>query len=136
MFGIGMPEMLLILAIALIVIGPKKLPDLAKSLGKAMGEFKNAASDLKDSIGIDNDDFKEVKTTFEDINKDIRDTVDLSASQAEKKETPKSEEPGDEDQKDAASKMEDLSDEAKTEPADAPPDDEEKSGKTADIKDA
>jgi TatA/E family protein of Tat protein translocase len=37
MFGIGMPEMILILAVALIVIGPKKLPDLAKSLGKGHG---------------------------------------------------------------------------------------------------
>lgn len=53
MFGIGMPELLLILAVALIVIGPKKLPDLARSLGKAMGEFKKAASDLKDSLQID-----------------------------------------------------------------------------------
>jgi TatA/E family protein of Tat protein translocase len=53
MFGIGMPEMILILAVALIVIGPKKLPDLAKSLGKAMGEFKKATSDLKDSMQID-----------------------------------------------------------------------------------
>ena len=52
MFGIGMPEMLLILAIALIVIGPKKLPDLAKSLGKAMGEFKKATRELKDSFEI------------------------------------------------------------------------------------
>lgn len=53
MFGIGMPELLLILAVALIVIGPKKLPDLARSLGKAMGEFKKAASDLKESLQID-----------------------------------------------------------------------------------
>ncbi|MGM0642639.1 MAG: twin-arginine translocase TatA/TatE family subunit, partial [Thermodesulfobacteriota bacterium] len=42
MFGLGMPEILLILALALIVIGPKRLPDLAKTLGKAMGEFKRA----------------------------------------------------------------------------------------------
>jgi len=74
MFGIGMPEMLLILAIALIVIGPKKLPDLAKSLGRAMGEFKKATSEIKQSIGVDAD-FKEVKETFNDIQKDIKGTV-------------------------------------------------------------
>jgi sec-independent protein translocase protein TatB len=63
MFGIGMPEMILILAVALIVIGPKKLPDLAKSLGKAMGEFKKATSDLKDSMQIDTE-LKDVKDAF------------------------------------------------------------------------
>lgn len=74
MFGIGMPEMLLILAVALVVIGPKKLPDLAKSLGRAMGEFKKATSEIKQSIGVDAD-FKEVKETFTDIQKDIKETV-------------------------------------------------------------
>ena len=74
MLGIGMPEMLLILAVALIVIGPKKLPDLAKSLGRAMGEFKKATSEIKQSIGVDAD-FKEVKETFTDIQKDIKETV-------------------------------------------------------------
>ena len=74
MFGIGMPEMLLILAVALIVIGPKKLPDLAKSLGKAMGEFKKATSEIKQSIGVDAD-LKEVKDSFTDIQKDIKETV-------------------------------------------------------------
>ena len=62
MFGLGMPEILLILAIALIVIGPKKLPDLAKTLGRAMGEFKRSAQDFKRSIDIE--------TTVKDI-KDI-----------------------------------------------------------------
>ncbi|MEE4113322.1 MAG: twin-arginine translocase TatA/TatE family subunit [Desulfobacteraceae bacterium] len=66
MFGIGMPEMILILAVALIVIGPKKLPDLAKSLGKALGEFKKATSDLKESMQIDTE-LKEVKTAFNDL---------------------------------------------------------------------
>ena len=55
MFGIGMPEMILILAIALIVIGPKKLPDLAKSLGRAMNEFKKATREIKDSMDIEGD---------------------------------------------------------------------------------
>ncbi|GAB6095524.1 hypothetical protein JCM14469_17760 [Desulfatiferula olefinivorans] len=53
MFGMGMPEILLILAIALIVIGPKKLPDIAKALGKAMGEFKRATAELKETISLD-----------------------------------------------------------------------------------
>ena len=53
MFGIGMPEMLLILAVALIIIGPKKLPDLAKTLGRALGDFKRATSDLKESIEME-----------------------------------------------------------------------------------
>ena len=53
MFGLGMPEILLILAIALIVIGPQKLPEVAKMLGKAMGEFKRSAQELKNSIDIE-----------------------------------------------------------------------------------
>jgi len=65
MFGIGMPEMLLILAIALIVIGPKKLPDLAKSMGRALREFKKATSELKESIELDSE-LKEVKKSFKD----------------------------------------------------------------------
>lgn len=69
MFGIGMPEMILILAVALIVIGPKKLPDLAKSLGKAMGEFKKATRDLKESMQIDTG-LNELKTAFHDLNND------------------------------------------------------------------
>jgi len=75
MFGIGMPEVLLILAVALIVIGPKKLPDLAKSLGKAIGEFKKATHELKQSIDI-NGDLKDVKDKFEDMDDSIREAVD------------------------------------------------------------
>jgi len=71
MFGIGMPEMLLILAIALIVIGPKKLPDLAKSLGKALREFKKATSELKESIDLDSD-IKEVRENFDDIREEVK----------------------------------------------------------------
>ena len=47
MFGIGMPELLLILGLALIVLGPKKLPELAKTLGKGLAEFRRATDDLK-----------------------------------------------------------------------------------------
>ena len=79
MFGIGMPEMLLILAIALIVIGPKKLPDLAKSIGRAFGEFKRATSELKQSIDMD-ENLHDVKRTFDDIDTDVRESVDLTGA--------------------------------------------------------
>ena len=71
MFGIGMPELILILAIALIVIGPKKLPDLAKSLGRAMREFKKATSELKDSMELDQE-IQDVKSAFDDVSGDVK----------------------------------------------------------------
>ena len=74
MFGIGMPEMLLILAIALIVIGPKKLPDLAKSLGRAIAEFKRATAEIKETIEIDKE-LKSVQKTFDDIDGDLKKNV-------------------------------------------------------------
>jgi Tat protein translocase TatB subunit len=57
MFGIGMQELIIIAIIALIVVGPKKLPDLAKTLGKGFSEFKKATEgitdDLKDTLKED-----------------------------------------------------------------------------------
>jgi len=50
MFGIGMPELLLILAVALIVLGPKKLPELARALGKGLSEFRRATDEIKDEF--------------------------------------------------------------------------------------
>ncbi|MFP4477548.1 MAG: twin-arginine translocase TatA/TatE family subunit [Desulfatibacillaceae bacterium] len=74
MFGMGMPEILVILAVALIVIGPKKLPDLARSLGRGIMEFKRATQELKDSIDLDAE-VREVKNSFTGVEKEVRQSV-------------------------------------------------------------
>ncbi|MRR16754.1 MAG: twin-arginine translocase subunit TatB [Deltaproteobacteria bacterium] len=57
MFGIGFQELIIIAIIALLIVGPKKLPDLAKTLGKGFRDFKNATEgvteDLKDALKED-----------------------------------------------------------------------------------
>jgi Tat protein translocase TatB subunit len=50
MFGIGFPELLLIAVLALVVIGPKRLPDLARALGRGFAEFRRATDELKQSF--------------------------------------------------------------------------------------
>jgi sec-independent protein translocase protein TatA len=51
MFGsIGMPELIIILVIALIIFGPRKLPELGRSLGKSIGEFKRASNELRNTL--------------------------------------------------------------------------------------
>jgi len=50
MFGIGFPELLMIMALALIVLGPKRLPDIAKALGRGLAEFKRASDELKQTF--------------------------------------------------------------------------------------
>jgi sec-independent protein translocase protein TatA len=51
MFGsIGMPELIIIFMIALIIFGPRKLPELGRSLGKSLGEFKRASNELRNTL--------------------------------------------------------------------------------------
>jgi TatA/E family protein of Tat protein translocase len=70
MLGIGFPEMLLIMAIALLVFGPKKLPEIGKSLGKAIREFKRSSDELKERFEeeVRVDEFKSVR---DELKKDI-----------------------------------------------------------------
>jgi len=50
MFGIGGPELLIICLVALVVIGPKKLPEMLRSLGKGVAEFKRVGNDVKSTL--------------------------------------------------------------------------------------
>jgi TatA/E family protein of Tat protein translocase len=53
MFGIGMPELIVIFIVALLVFGPKKLPELGRALGRGLAEFKRASDELKAGLSAD-----------------------------------------------------------------------------------
>jgi sec-independent protein translocase protein TatB len=71
MFGIGLPEMILILALALIVVGPDKLPELARSVAKGVLELKKTVSALKEDLAEDNP-FESIKPELEEAADSIK----------------------------------------------------------------
>ena len=88
MFGLGFGELILILLIALIFIGPKKLPELAKGLGKGMRDFQNAAKGFSDQM----------QDTGETPKSETKETPKLTdASQQEESNPPEVQSPKKED---------------------------------------
>ncbi len=77
MFGIGMPEFLLILVVALVVLGPKKLPELARSLGRGLAELKKTTGDLKQNIDF-GDDLNKVQKDLQEVKSDLAGVIDTT----------------------------------------------------------
>jgi Tat protein translocase TatB subunit len=91
MFGnIGFPELLIILAIALLVFGPKKLPEVSKSLGRAIREFRRTSDEIKDKIEqeIQASEFKDIK---DELKKDLSQDIykEVPEEKEETKDAPK-----------------------------------------------
>jgi Tat protein translocase TatB subunit len=94
MFGIGVPELIVIAIIALLVVGPQKLPDLAKTLGKGLAEFRKATEDatetLKETLHMDDihQEVNEIKDSFlKENDKDVQKQPASPAAEGNK-ETP------------------------------------------------
>lgn len=77
MFDIGLQELIVIFTVAILVFGPKRLPDLAKTLGKGLGELKRAFQDVKE----------QVETEFEETNKKLDSAVKDDESSTVSKKT-------------------------------------------------
>src|SRR3990172_1510647 len=101
MFGLGAPELVVILIIAVLIFGPKRLPELGQSVGKAIREFKKSTDELKNDVanstGLDEKSRQELKDALnledvrkdiEGVGKDLRETVTLEEPKNEPTASP------------------------------------------------
>ncbi|MEP6994671.1 MAG: TatA/E family twin arginine-targeting protein translocase [Acidobacteriota bacterium] len=79
----GMPELILIFVVALLVFGPKKLPELGKSLGKGLAEFKKASEDLKRTIEDEIEQGKQEAASVKQHVSEVRNTLTAAAAPIE-----------------------------------------------------
>src|ERR1700740_825836 len=82
---LGFSEMLVIFIIALLVFGPKKLPELGKSLGKGIREFKKATNDLKANW---EDQIREAQNAVEDVKQDVHQTIHEASKDVKEGDVP------------------------------------------------
>ena len=94
MFGIGVPELIVIAIIALLVVGPKKLPDLANTLGKGLAEFRKATDGVTENLKqtLRAEEVKEemdgIKDSLLHVKNNDQEAHDQSSPLSENKETP------------------------------------------------
>ena len=94
MFGIGLPELVIIIIVALLVVGPAKLPEVARSLGKALGEFRRLADDVKETIEQEMTEEEEKKEEPGEQKEGEKGQPGAIGEKEEEKETPETQEEG------------------------------------------
>jgi Tat protein translocase TatB subunit len=94
MFGIGLPELVIIIIVALLVVGPARLPEVARSLGKALGEFRRLADDVKETIEHEMTAEEEKKAEPGGQKEEEKEQPGAIGEKEEEKETPETQEEG------------------------------------------
>jgi TatA/E family protein of Tat protein translocase len=84
-----MPELILIFVVALLLFGPRKMPQIGRSIGRAMGEFRRASNEFKRTIEdeVAADDIREVEKDLKEIKKTITDPIGISDLKTSVKES-------------------------------------------------
>lgn len=91
MFGVGSSELVIILIIALLILGPKEIPKVARTIGKGMRELQRAKDELKKNIEFEDDPVSEIRSDITDMINETRDDIQnefksaVSEKESEKK---------------------------------------------------